>query len=272
MSLTTKNTNSFGKSNLEFYLVIIMLGVLLILISFILFNNNPSIEIIPNVTNFDEYLKEKESILNYRKDILSIIIATFGAWVGAGAAYFFGRENLRESANSLLQLHRQMTGAEKLSTIKVRDIPPKILNANYEETLTLKETSDKLLTNPNMWFISIKTSDQWHIINNDAIFLYIKNKLDEISKLPHNLTKSYNDLNNEVMDIKLKDAVPEIVKQGDTNKFVNNFIIAKLDDPADKVNEEMDNRGVFLAIIKDESGNLIQYFTTSDIRKALLLL
>ena len=29
-----------------------------------------------------------------------IILTAFGAWVGAGAAYFFGREILRESANS----------------------------------------------------------------------------------------------------------------------------------------------------------------------------
>ena len=42
--------------------------------------------------------------LAYRKDVLSIIITAFGAWVGAGAAYFFGRENLRVAMDGLLAM------------------------------------------------------------------------------------------------------------------------------------------------------------------------
>jgi uncharacterized membrane protein len=163
-----------------------------------------------------------------------------------------------------------MTGSEKLSTIKVRDIPPKSLNANYDETVNLKEATEKLLANPKLWFISIKTGDQWHIINNEAIFLYIKNKLDKVSS--ENANMIYSEINNQVMNTTLKDAIPEIITHEETKKFINNFIIVNLDDPADMVNKEMDNRGVFLAVIKDESGNLSQYFTTGDIRKALLLI
>ena len=270
MPQTSQNSISTGRSGFEFALVLIMLGVLTLLVAFILFNTDPKVNISPGSTNFADYLREREMALNYRKDLLAIIIAAFGAWVGAGAAYFFGRENLRESANSLLQLHRQMTGAEKLGTIKVRDIPPKPLNANYDETLTLKDATDKLASNPSMWFISVNTNDKWHIINNEALFIYIKNKMDELSKDTANQQKSYADLNDMVLKTTLKDAIPEIEKQEPTNKFVNRFIEVKLDDSADKVNKEMDLKGVFLAIIKDDGGRFVQYFTTSDIRKTLV--
>src|SRR5437016_4482567 len=47
----------------------------------------------------DDWLK----LIQTRKDILSILLTAFGAWIGAGAAYFFGRESLREAASSLLK-------------------------------------------------------------------------------------------------------------------------------------------------------------------------
>lgn len=261
---------STKKSAYEFTLVLIMLAVLTILVFFILYNNNPKMGIQPTGQNFEDYLKEKESILSYRKDLLAIIIAAFGAWIGAGAAYFFGRENLRESANGLLQLHRQITGAEKLANIKVKDIPPKLLNANYDEGVTLKDAMQKLTANPAMWFISVKTGDKWYIVNNEALFIYIKSKLDEVSHDAANVQKTYKEINDIVVNMTLKDAIPGMLQSAEVAKFINQFIFVKMDDNASYVNQEMDARGVFLAILTDDNGNFAQYFTTSDIRKALV--
>jgi hypothetical protein len=266
----TEPSTTSKKSGYEFTLVLIMLGVLTILVVFILYANSPRTANMSVPKDFNDYLKEKESILNYRKDLLAIIIAAFGAWVGAGAAYFFGRENLRESANSLLQLHRQFTGQEKLAAIKVRDIGPKPLNANYDENSTLKVMNDKLAANPAMWFVSVKVDDTWRIVNNQGLFMYIKTALDTASKDQANANKTYAELDELVLKMTLKDAVKQMLQSELLKKFVDQRIIVKLDDNAAEVNQQMDAEGKFIAIITDEHGNFVQYFTTSDIRKALI--
>ena len=43
-----------------------------------------------------------DQMADYRMSLLTLIVTVFGAWVGAGAAYFFGRENLKEAADSML--------------------------------------------------------------------------------------------------------------------------------------------------------------------------
>lgn len=261
---------STGRSKLEFVLVLIMLVTLSVLVIFILCYKSPFTEIRPGQGTYDEYLREKEAVLNYRKDLLAVVIAAFGAWIGAGAAYFFGRENLRESANSLLQLHRQMTGAEKLSALRVRDISPKPLDANYAETVTLKEATEKVAANPGMWFISVKVGNEWHILNSEALLIYIKKTLDEMAANTANSGKTYKELNDSVLSKTLKDVVPEMLTLDVTKSFVNQFLLVSLDDNAAAINREMDAKGVFLAIIKDKAGDFVQYFTTSDIRKALV--
>jgi glycopeptide antibiotics resistance protein len=66
---------------------------------------------------------DKGDIFIWRKDVLAIIITAFGAWVGAGAAYFFGRENLRVAADSLLAM-RGLSGKELLRRTSIKQIPP----------------------------------------------------------------------------------------------------------------------------------------------------
>jgi hypothetical protein len=83
----------------EFLLVVVMLFVLLLLVLLILWAP------IPNVSSD----AEATMALDYRKNILTVIITAFGAWVGAGAAYYFGRENLREASQSLLPM-RSLVG------------------------------------------------------------------------------------------------------------------------------------------------------------------
>jgi hypothetical protein len=40
------------------------------------------------------------NFIEYYKWALTTLMGAFGAWIGAGAAYFFGRENLKESSES----------------------------------------------------------------------------------------------------------------------------------------------------------------------------
>jgi len=263
-NLGSQNTSSLKSNSTEFILVIIMLAVLTVLVTLILFVEIKQ----PGDTSGDDAKIYFQSILDYRKSLLGLILAAFGAWVGAGAAYFFGRENLRVSANSLLQLHQQMTGSARLNLIKVRDIPPKPLDSNFSEDATLKEIDEKFDAKPSMWFISTNALGKWYIISKELIGQYIQDASSELAtKEP---TKIYSEINTEIMKKTLKDVIPEIEKNTKYSHFINQYVDTKLEDNASNVNEDMDSKCVFLGIIKDDNGNLVQYFTTSDIRKALL--
>lgn len=62
-------------------------------------------------------------VLEFRRTILTVIITAFGAWVGAGAAYFFGRENLRVASESLLDM-REPSAKEIMNQLTIKDLLP----------------------------------------------------------------------------------------------------------------------------------------------------
>ncbi len=61
-------------------------------------------------------------VLDYRKNLLAVLVTTFGAWVGAGAAFYFGRENLKDATKSLLEA-QGVTGKERLAAKRSRTSP-----------------------------------------------------------------------------------------------------------------------------------------------------
>jgi hypothetical protein len=77
---TTTDKDQSQKSNgvLAFTLVVIMLGTLFILVLALL--------------GFIKWLSPDKDVLEFGKWTFSILLGAFGAWIGAGAAYFFGRE------------------------------------------------------------------------------------------------------------------------------------------------------------------------------------
>jgi hypothetical protein len=75
-----------SSSKLAFTLVVIMLAALFILAGALLV--------------FPTYATVDDKMLEYYKWAFSVLIGAFGAWIGAGAAHFFGRENLAESSRS----------------------------------------------------------------------------------------------------------------------------------------------------------------------------
>jgi hypothetical protein len=82
---------------LAFWLVVIMLGILLVLTAGLLWF--PVEHTTTDATGHKVTVIDKE-LLEYYKWSLSALLGAFGAWIGAGAAYFFGKENLRESSRS----------------------------------------------------------------------------------------------------------------------------------------------------------------------------
>lgn len=128
-------TSSSRRTTPEFWLVVTMLGVLSLLVWIIL-----SFDVgLPS--NIDGQPTAGQ-ILDYRKGILTIIITAFGAWVGAGAAYFFGRENLREAANSLLKIH--YSPAERLKQMTVQNLPRTKIDWAVKTDTSVKEVLKRI--------------------------------------------------------------------------------------------------------------------------------
>jgi alpha-beta hydrolase superfamily lysophospholipase len=90
----------------------------------------------------------------WRKDVLAIIITAFGAWVGARAAYFFSRENLRVAADSLLAM-RDISGKERLRKTSIKQIPPTPIDWTLQCTDTVVSIQAEMIAKPERWFVPV---------------------------------------------------------------------------------------------------------------------
>ena len=243
---------------LEFSLVVVMLGVLGALVLLILLVKLDS----PLPENLEPRLviEHQKSLLEYRKDILSIILTAFGAWVGAGAAYFFGRENLREAANSMLQM-RNLSPSERLRQILVRDIPPRKIPPEWLATGSdnLNGLLEKLKKDPqNYWFIPIlsSTGGLEDVLHKEAVWRYVME-----------LASSNQDFKTETVS----DLTTYIRSKEDLKKnFAGIYVEVKPETSVAEASDMMSKKGVFIGIVTDASGKPTEFIDTADIRRVLL--
>jgi len=100
-----------------------------------------------------------KDIMEFSKWALAVLLGAFGAWIGAGAAYFFGKENLQESSISTENaLKIQQDGFRRPQAERIKDM---ILTAMNPEFIfgAKKSKSDvvKMLEKfKGYWFVPIK--------------------------------------------------------------------------------------------------------------------
>lgn len=234
----------------EFLLIVVMLLVLLLLVLIIM------LAPLPNATDAVEI----ELAMEYRQNLLALIITAFGAWVGAGAAYYFGRENLETAAQSLLQM-RGPTPQERLRQTPISQVPPRPIDWVVSTDTTIKDVIEKLKKEPIRWFIPITEKDAFKtVINEEVIYRFIQEKAE----------KDKEDW-NKIKDHKVSDALTFLDSDKSLKERCSDiYVSAKLDDSAAQINEEMEKKNLTLAIITDEKAKPIQYITTADIRRVLL--
>ena len=239
------------RPSFEFWLVVVMLGVLTLLVAGVL--------VVPQKwVGTDNQI----SILTWRKDVLAIIITAFGAWVGAGAAYFFGRENLRVAADSLLAM-RDISGKERLRRTSIQQIPPTPIDWTVKRTDKISDVKKALVDKPERWFVPVVKEDGTldTVVNEEAVWRYL------IDKAPADTaTQAEKDaFANATVDDLIK-----YVETTDTLKrFMNIHAVASMETNVGAANDLMDSRHVFLAIVTSE-GKPTHFFTTSEVRKLLL--
>jgi len=209
-----------------------------------------------NITDYNDRM------LAHRKDILSIIITAFGAWVGAGAAYFFGRENLRVAADSLLAM-RDLSPKERLRRTSIKQIPPTPIDWTVKRTTKLSEVKDALTQKPERWFVPVTKDDGTleTVINEEAVWRYLIDKLPPANATPADIQK--------YADATVEDLLKYIDETETLKRFKNIHAVVAMETNVGAANDLMDSRHVFLAIVSSE-GKPTHFFTTSEVRKLLL--
>jgi hypothetical protein len=244
---------------LEFSLVVVMLGVLGALVVFILIVSlEPQMPQGAQVQGKD-YLEYHKAMLGYRKDILSIILTAFGAWVGAGAAYFFGRENLREAATSMLRM-RDASPQERLRHLRIRDIPPRKIDWTVKASDKLQQLVDRLNTDPVSWFIPVVNSSGVliDVVHREGVSRYLMNDPSQASTFYQN--KTVDDM------ISFLNTLPEEQRK----RYTRIYVPIKSEMMAGEVNDLLETRQVYVAIVVDDKGKPVEFIDTGDLRRVLL--
>lgn len=242
----------------EFALVTVMLGSLIILIFLVL--GIPTEWLIP-INSTNTTLSGTE-VLEFRRTILTVIITAFGAWVGAGAAYFFGRENLRVASQSLLDM-REPTAKEVLNQLKILDLLPKEILRIYNSSDEIELILEKLKKDPKLWFIPIQKDDKkYTIIHEEAIWRF----LDTVQIDPENQL-SYDDIKKKP----IKDVLTYIDSDKDLKFLKDIHVSTSLEKSvADTYNQMIAEEKDLAIIIALESDKPTHYITSSDIKDSLM--
>lgn len=248
-----KNETKFWKP--EFILVVIMLIVLTALVILVLSLPVTGISKDSTTVNYDD-------LLDYRKSILAIILTAFGAWVGAGAAYFFGRENLREAASSLLQM-REPSPRERLRRTPIREMPLNPLDWQVKQDEIIEDILKKLKDEPERWFIPIVNDDGTlnTVVHEEAFWRFLDNESEAGT--------AYNDIKQK----KVSDVQDFLSKNADLKKKVEGiYVRVTLDKSAGDAYEQMQKKDVYLAVVLDKEGmgKPTHFITTGDVRTVLL--
>lgn len=201
-----------------------------------------------------------------RKDLLAIILGAFGAWIGAGAAYFFGRENLRAATESMLRM-RDVSPEERLMQTSLRDVKPRPLPITFTREDNLDRVLQWLDEDPERFFVVVldKQGKIDKAVDEEAIYRYLhkKNPPPEERTLGH------------VID-HVKGEVEQLEKAGkrDAAKAAATMVDAAvlLDDAqtAWLASEMMERERKFVTIVVDAKGSPVGYITTGDIRRLIL--
>ena len=232
------STPSQGSSTLAFSLVVIMLGTLtLLLLVLLIFTRSNSGD--PNM-------------VEYSKWALTTLLGTFGAWIGAGAAYFFGRENLNESSRSTAEAlkiqQKTLRGVQKPERIRELVLTTMDREFMFKLTATKGEVTAKLAQPQyrGYWWVPVLDEggtlvDSFHArVFWDTAF----NDNDPISTIVSNIDTNAN------------------LKALHGTSF---FVRVALDDEIADVIGNMKKSGAAVGIIVDEKGKPTYCFTKQDL-------
>ena len=192
------------------------------------------------------------TILKSRTELLTIIITAFGAWVGAGAAYFFGKENLKQATEGMLSAID--SPRQRLQKTKIKSLPPRLIEKVVKTSEAFEPIFKEVKGNAKIWFIPVVNDKGFleTVIHEEAVYRY---KLESGTKSDATI----QDLRNFVeSDENIKKEVEEF------------WIEMKMDDDFGTAELLMARANARIAIIVDANRVPTHFITTGDIRRVLL--
>jgi predicted transcriptional regulator len=238
--------NNRGGSALAFSLVVTMLGILFVLVLFLLWSP----------LSFLSGIKDTKDLIEFYKWALSVLLGAFGAWIGAGAAYFFGKENLKESSASTERAMeiQQKSLRRSFGIERVKDITLTAMNPNFifYADSTKINVKQKLDEYKGYWFVPVvdKITGVLEDIIHAQVFWDAAFKEDKTS---------------------VKDIITEMDKTEPFKKLHGDLFYVKVssNDKISDVYNLISNKGAEVAIVVDEKGKASHCVTKTELRTFL---
>jgi hypothetical protein len=235
----------------EFWLLFLLLLALIILVLAVL--------IVPGIG------QDATAIMDYRSNLLGVLLTAFGAWIGAGAAYFFGRENVREAYEGIKAL-QQPSPLERLSKVLVSEIQPRPIVWSMKRNSKINDVLSALKEKPEYWFIPVLTDDGKidTVIEEEAVWRYVE---EETGKAKD--TDKISDVRKKIGDTTLEDLLKYVEGNKSLASFKDQYVLLGPDQNVYDAYQQMEQKGVKLAIVTGSEGTAKYFITTGDLRRTM---
>jgi hypothetical protein len=238
---------------MEFALVLVLLFVMWLLVNLVLRSPTPS-------SGSGTSALTGKDVLAYRSGLMTALLGTFGAWIGAGAAYFFGSKNLKRTTDAIA---RAQTGQQRLSTIKLNEMdpPPQPITAKVALDDPLSKV-DHILEDPNQWWFCVLNKDGTlqTVMHEESYYRFHMEKLTPGSVM----TKE------KFEHIAVSDLVDWAKGQEGWNWVLYSiYVPVSMAMTAAAVNEAMMAKQVSIAIVVDENKKPTHYVGGGELKAAL---
>lgn len=203
-----------------------------------------------------------------RKDLLAIILGAFGAWIGAGAAYFFGRENLRAATDSMLRM-RAVSPQERLMQTALGNMKLDPMPRTFQIGTQLREVVEWLKEDADRFFVVIVKKDGRvdKAIESEAVYRYLLDTDAKADQEKNTLEHAVAYLEGQV---KLLEDSGEHEQAEHMKSLVNAAVVLKDSESAGLANQMMGQRNVFVTIVVNEKRLPVGAINTGHIRSLLL--
>lgn len=212
-----------------------------------------------------------EKLLEHRKDLIAIMLGAFGAWIGAGAAYFFGRENMREATSSMLQM-RGISPQERLTRTTLRDLKPKPLPSTFKNQAKIEEVLTWIEVDPERFFATI-LDERGHVVSvvaEEALYRFLRDRAaqgegyDQVKGRPIADAIAYVE-----KELKEKHKENPVAVRA-LHNLVDAAVRLREDQPCSLANQMMEQQRKFVTLVLDTNDMPVGYITDADIRRLVL--
>jgi len=213
-----------------------------------------------------------------QKDIFALTFGAFGTWIGAGAAYFFGRENMRTATESMLKMQGR-SPEEILASTTLHDMNPRPIPKKVKEDDPIGEILDWLEEDERRFFIVVvNAADKFqYAVHEEAFYRFINEEIQNRVKAEKKgegpqkeEEKGFDVWNAKLREKQVKDVIKYVKGREDLKRLIKAAVKLKEDCTASVASDTMERENTYVAVVVDDKDCPIGYITTGNIRHQLV--